>query len=223
MYFKIKMGSEKLKLYVYHGSDKIISEPIHNGSRKYCDFGKGFYVTTNLEMAKSWAARKNESSYVSKYIIDLQDLSVATFDLNLDWLLLIAHSRNRYPNKEVQGILEHKFEHLRNYDIVIGPTADDRMFDTLSDFFENKITIEQCVNALNSMDLDIQYNIKSEKGINHIQYIDVIELDEYDIEFYSKESEEKKNLMKRKMEYMIKKYRKSGKYFDELTGGDIIE
>ncbi|RII36209.1 DUF3990 domain-containing protein [Clostridium chromiireducens] len=54
-----------MKLIVYHGSDKIIDNPSHTGGRKFSDFGLGFYITTNIEMAKSWASRKKEkASYI---------------------------------------------------------------------------------------------------------------------------------------------------------------
>lgn len=49
-----------MQLVVFHGSDKIIKMPQHNGGRKFSDFGLGFYITTNVEMAKSWATRKME-------------------------------------------------------------------------------------------------------------------------------------------------------------------
>lgn len=63
---KVRQG---MKLIVYHGSDKIISNPKWNGGRKYSDFGIAFYTTTNVEMAKSWATRKvKENSYI-KFIL----------------------------------------------------------------------------------------------------------------------------------------------------------
>ena len=37
------------------------------------------------------------------------------------------------------------FINYSSYDIIIGPTADDRMFDTLRLFFENNITVEHCL------------------------------------------------------------------------------
>lgn len=46
-----------MNLIVYHGSDNIIDNPEHNGGRNFSDFGLGFYITTNIEMAKGWASR----------------------------------------------------------------------------------------------------------------------------------------------------------------------
>lgn len=150
-----------MKLIVYHGSDEIINYPTHNGGRKFSDFGLEFYVTTNIEMAKSWASRRR------------------------------------------------------------GKPADDRMFDTLSLFFGNNITLDHCLKALNSMDLDIQYNIKSSKGISAMSFTNFLELDDLEKNYYANEVKEKKNIMNKKMIFIRQKYGKLGKYFDEIKGDDL--
>lgn len=211
-----------MKLIVYHGSDEIIDNPTHNGGRHFSDFGLGFYVTTNIEMAKSWASRRNNKPvYVNKYMLNTEGLTSLTFDLDLQWLLFIAFNRGLIINEEIKIILENKYKNINDYDVVIGPTADDRMFDTLSLFFSNSITLEHCLRALNSMDLDIQYNIKSNKGVNAISFTNFIELDELEKKYYANEVKEKKKLMNNKMVFIRQKYGKMGKYFDEFGGEDL--
>jgi hypothetical protein len=211
-----------MKLIVYHGSDQIIDDPKHNGGRNFSDFGLGFYVTTNIEMAKSWASRRNKKpAYVNKYMLNTEGLTSLTFDLDLYWLLFIAYNRGLVINEQIKIILENKYSDINDYDVIIGPTADDRMFDTLSLFFNNNITLEHCLKALNSMDLDIQYNIKSNKGINAISFTNFIELDELEKDYYANEVKEKKKLMNNKMVFIRQKYGKVGKYFDELGGDDL--
>lgn len=211
-----------MKLIVYHGSDKIIDSPAHNGGRNFSDFGLGFYVTTNIEMAKSWASRRtNKLVYVNKYMLNTEGLTSLTFDLDLHWLLFIAFNRGLIINEEIKIILENKYSDINDYDVIIGPTADDRMFDTLNLFFGNNITLEHCLKSLNSMDLDIQYNIKSNKGINAISFTNFIELDDLEKDYYASEIKEKKKLMNNKMAFIRQKYGKMGKYFDELEGDDL--
>ena len=211
-----------MKLIVYHGSDKIIDNPTHNGGRHFSDFGLGFYVTTNIEMAKSWASRRtNKPAYVNKYMLNTEGLTSLTFDLDLHWLLFIAFNRGLIINEEIKIILENKYSDINDYDVIIGPTADDRMFDTLNLFFGNNITLEHCLKSLNSMDLDIQYNIKSNKGINAISFTNFIELDDLEKDYYASEIKEKKKLMNNKMAFIRQKYGKMGKYFDELEGDDL--
>lgn len=211
-----------MKLIVYHGSDEVINNPTHNGGRKFSDFGLGFYVTTNIEMAKSWASRrKGKPAYVNKYMLDTEGLTSLTFDLDLHWLLFIAFNRRLMLNEEIKVILNNKYKDINDYDVIIGPTADDRMFDTLNLFFSNSITLDHCLKALNSMDLDIQYDIRSAKGINAMSFANYIELDDIEKEYYSNEVKEKKNIMNKKMTFIRQKYGKVGKYFDELKGEDL--
>ncbi len=45
-------------MIVYHGSTEIIKSPDILHSKKYLDFGEGFYLTTYEEQARKWAVRK---------------------------------------------------------------------------------------------------------------------------------------------------------------------
>lgn len=211
-----------MQLVVFHGSDKIIKMPQHNGGRKFSDFGLGFYITTNVEMAKSWATRKKEKpAFINKYLLNAEGMKSLTFDLDLTWILFIAYNRSLILNDELQSLLQEKYKNINEYDILIGPTADDKMFDTLNMFFSNTITLDHCLQSLNSMDLDIQYNIRSHFGINSLSFITAMELDDMDKEYYSNEIKAKKDIMNRKMEFIRRKYRKIGKYFDEIGVEDI--
>lgn len=213
-----------MRLIVYHGSDKIIENPKHNGGRKFSDFGLGFYTTTNIEMAKSWSTRKlDRDAYVNKYTFNTEGINSLTFDLGIDWILFIAYNRNLIENIDLKKYLSNKYKNLNEYDVIVGPTADDRMFDTLNMFFENNITLEHCLQSLNSMDLDIQYNLRSEKAINSLEFLGSISLDELDKEYYSNEIKLKKDIMKKKMNFIRKKYGNIGKYFDELEESDVFE
>lgn len=211
-----------MKLIVYHGSDEIIRSPQHNGGRKFSDFGLGFHITTNIEMAKSWASRRRgKPAYINKYMLETEGLRSLTFDLDLHWLLFIAFNRGLIVNEEIKIILDNKYKDIDRYDVIIGPTADDRMFDTLNLFFNNSITLDHCLKALNSMDLDIQYNIRSIEGIRNMSFTTSIELDDIEKEYYANEVKEKKNMMNKKMIFIRRKYGKTGKFFDELQGDDL--
>ena len=45
-------------MIVYHGSTEIIKQPDVIHSKKYLDFGKGFYLTSFEAQATKWAYRK---------------------------------------------------------------------------------------------------------------------------------------------------------------------
>ena len=88
-------------LTLFHGSpDKMIVPTYGLGNEKH-DYGKGFYLTESIELAKEWAVcRPNEANgWVHEYEIDTDGLKILDFQrLNvLVWLAeLMKHRCRRY-------------------------------------------------------------------------------------------------------------------------------
>ena len=60
-------------MILYHGSDRIISEPDLRHSRQNVDFGSGFYTTTIYEQAARWCGkfkRRGKESIINVYRFD---------------------------------------------------------------------------------------------------------------------------------------------------------
>lgn len=116
-------------MIVYHGSSEIIEKPDVKFSKKYLDFGKGFYVTTFENQAKKWALRKgmrqNKQGVVNIYELKDQwkDFRVLSFEKEDEqWLDFVCACR--------------KGESLNmDYDIIIGNVADDDVFKTVDMYF----------------------------------------------------------------------------------------
>ena len=58
---------------VYHGSILEIRKPDVIHSKKYLDFGRGFYVTSFPNQAERWAVRKSMRSGKGKPIVNVYD------------------------------------------------------------------------------------------------------------------------------------------------------
>ena len=116
-------------MIVYHGSSERIEKPDVKFSKKYLDFGKGFYVTTFENQAKKWALRKgmrlNKQGVVNIYELKDQwkDFRVLSFEKEDEqWLDFVCACR--------------KGESLNmDYDIIIGNVADDDVFKTVDMYF----------------------------------------------------------------------------------------
>ena len=67
-------------MIVYHGSTKIIDNPDITYSKKYLDFGRGFYLTAFEEQAKKWAIRKAMRQQKSA-IVNIYEISDNWADL----------------------------------------------------------------------------------------------------------------------------------------------
>jgi hypothetical protein len=163
-YMKMERGA-MYSMRLYHGSNKIINEPKYNGSRDKTDFGRGFYLTANEEQARRWSI-KGDINIVNCYDVELENLNVCKLELGLEWLLFIIYNR-KVGNFDFEK-LRLRFSFLENVDVIIGPTADDRMYNTLEEFFDGDISIEKTLDILSCMELSDQYLIKTSNGIKNI-------------------------------------------------------
>lgn len=110
---------------VYHGSNLEVKKPDIKYSKRYLDFGKGFYVTVYEEQAQKWAKRKamryGSAPTVTVYEMPdvIEDYSVKNF-INDDrgWLDFVCACRD--------GELIYK-----KYDVVMGNVADDDVFKSV--------------------------------------------------------------------------------------------
>ncbi|WP_252235881.1 DUF3990 domain-containing protein [Clostridium sp. ZS1] len=152
-------------MIVYHGSEKEIQIPTHKGSRSGTDFGSGFYCTENLQMAKSWCALRN-GTYVNKYELELKDLKVKEYKLDLEWLLFVCKNRSNIDVSVKDN----------DYDVVIGPTADDKLYRTVQNFLDNVYSVDETLNILNCMRIDRQINLISKKALDNLNFLGVEEL-----------------------------------------------
>ena len=69
------------EIVLYHGSfNKVVVPQYGLGETKH-DYGKGFYLTENVELAKEWAVcRPDETNgWVHKFELDTKDLKVLDF------------------------------------------------------------------------------------------------------------------------------------------------
>jgi len=110
-------------MIVYHGSVIKIDKPDVRHSLRALDFGKGFYVTTNLHQAEQWARRKALILGRGQPMINVYQLSEnsdglcwKTFDDHLDeWIDFVCACRN---GEEIYKV----------YDLITGKVANDRVF-----------------------------------------------------------------------------------------------
>ena len=63
-------------LKVYHGSTEVIKKPILELSKPHNDYGRGFYCTEDIELAKEWACKSNLNGIVNVYNLDISSLKV---------------------------------------------------------------------------------------------------------------------------------------------------
>ena len=144
------------EMVLYHGTsitnktDFQVADIDRKKGVSTCDFGQGFYLTTNYEQAKKRAKNRTEflkgqltikykylhipedempREVVKVYKIDttnLNQLSLLTFSrYNEEWLNFVVHKRKFFNNQSLYKEFLCK-NHTENFDIIYGPLVDGR-------------------------------------------------------------------------------------------------
>ena len=154
---------------LYHGSNTIVESPHLLKIQRALDFGRGFYTTSDFEQAKRWAQRtvrirEGGSSLVSCYELDedaISAIKVLRF-LKPDsaWLDYVATNRKNIGAKD-------------DWDLVIGPVANDQTFPTILLYLDGYIDAESAVRQLLPQKLKDQYTFKTEKALQFLRFTEV--------------------------------------------------
>lgn len=166
---------------LFHGSDHIIEKPVYGGGKPYNDYGKGFYCTESLDMAKEWAVSKDRNGYASKYFFDSEGLAILNLNSTdytiLHWLAILLENRKFAINAPLalqarDYILANFLIDYQNYDCIIGYRADDSYFSFAQDFISGAISYRQLSNAMYLGKLGQQFVLKSQEAFNRIVFDD---------------------------------------------------
>lgn len=157
-------------MILYHGSNTPIDTIDLERRRPFKDFGKGFYLTDIEEQARRMAERTARifggTPSVSKFEFDIDrardlNLDIRIFDTpDREWALFVM--RNRDINEP---------QPVHNYDIVIGPVADDTIARLLRMFTENFIDEEQLLRELTFSKFTSQYFFHTLASLNLLKRI----------------------------------------------------
>ena len=168
------------KIILYHGSpNKVVVPQFGFGEGKH-DYGKGFYLTENIELAKEWAVcRPDETNgWVHKYELDTTDLKVLNFqEYNvLSWLAELMKHRDasdsrRYKVLSQKFIAEYGID-TSEYDVIKGWRANASYFYIAKEFVRDNIDIEILEELLSLGGLGIQYCIKSELAYSKLAEVE---------------------------------------------------
>jgi len=77
------------EIIIYHGSENIIETPEYGKGKPYNDYGRGFYCTEYIDLAKEWACDEKHGGYANKYLLNLDGLKVLNLNGN-DFCILLG-------------------------------------------------------------------------------------------------------------------------------------
>ena len=155
------------QLSLYHGSTVIVDKPCLVPQSRNLDFGHGFYTTSNREQAKEFSQKvfKRTNSgmpTVNSYTLDLESMKseckILWFERpDEDWLDFVCENRSgNYAGDQ--------------YDIVIGPVANDDVYTTIALYQEEQLTKEEALARLKIKQLYDQYVFCTEKALSFLRF-----------------------------------------------------
>lgn len=207
-------------IILYHGSKGGLRGDINHNSRKECDFGSGFYMGTMKEQPLTLIATfDNPILYTLE--VDITDLKVYEFNLDLEWALFVAYNRGYMEDYKKTNLYKNFKKINEEYDLLIGYIANDRMFYVLDSFFEGDITDTVLLKALSALKLGRQYVAKTDRACSQIKIIKQEDLSTNQVKHYKQIGEKNRIEGARLAKSMMQKYRRDGKYIDELLGGEF--
>ena len=212
-------GDTDNKLVLYHGSKKGIVGDIAPISRDECDFGSGFYMGTNTLQPLTLVCNEDKPKFYTVEL-DMTGLKVLTVEIGMDWAMLIAYYRKEMESAKGTPIYE-KYAHMADgYDVIIGYIANDRMYTELSRFFNKTLTDVALINCLSALDLGKQYVAISEKACRQIKILKEEPLSQLELSLLKDMSAERRKEGIALAEEIEVKYRREGKFFDEILKGE---
>ncbi len=207
------------KLVLYHGSKKGIEGDIAPISRGECDFGCGFYMGTNTLQPLTLVCNEDKPKFYTVEL-DLTGLKVLTVEIGMDWAMLIAYYRKEMESAKGTPIYEKYANMANDYDVIIGYIANDRMYTELSRFFNRTLTDVALINCLSALDLGKQYVAISEKACKQIKILKEEPLSPLELALLKDMSAERRKQGIAVAEEIEVKYRREGKFFDEILRGE---
>lgn len=157
-------------MLIYHGSLVEVEKPkiLPLNSQRTVDFGNGFYTTTDYNQACRWVSikkqEKNTVGFVSIYNFNEELLKNNKYNIlhfqeaTKDWLDFVIENRKN-PN------------YSHNYDIVMGPVANDRVYTTISLYESQFLDIETTIKNLKTYKLVNQILFHTEQVLKELTFI----------------------------------------------------
>ena len=160
---------------LYHGTNMLFDAPDLTLCQPYKDFGRVFYLTPDLAVARRMAERSVARSlwqggpqYVLTYLFDetrISELNVRRFNIPISEEFARFVMANRLFRTQVA-------DHNRDnrYDLVIGHIADDRMGVLFRRFEAGLVTIENLIEELKFKKVALQYSFHTVNGLGLLTF-----------------------------------------------------
>ena len=157
-------------MQLFHASNVEVKEPKIINRFKTLDFGLGFYTTSNKEQAETFAHkvynRRKKEGFPTVNIYEFNDeaFNILIFDSPTEkWLDFVVYNR--------------KFGRKEDYDLIIGPVANDDVFSVIALYESGNLTKNEAIARFKIKSLYNQYLFCNEKALSSLTFINSYRLE----------------------------------------------
>ena len=153
--------------FAYHGGTEAVVAPEIRKRLHVPDFGTGFYTTESEEQAARWAKRV-------RLVRKAPDAVVTVYDISA----LVSYG---FEVKEFVGVSEEWFDSViscragndvfSGFDVVIGPVANDNVYQTIRFFETGVYSKEEAMRRLLAERLFNQIAFKTARSLRCLRYV----------------------------------------------------
>ena len=166
---------------IYYGSAVEVPKPLLGKGKPNNDYGRGFYCTEDIDMAREWACKgKEPPGFANSYELATEGLKI--LDLSspdytvLNWMAVLLANRTFDLDTdiaiEVRDYLMANFmPPIQDSDVVIGYRADDSYFNYADSFVNNALSVSRLTEALHLGRLGMQVALRTERAFECLTYL----------------------------------------------------
>lgn len=161
-------------MILYHGSNCVINSIDLDTCKPFKDFGKGFYTTEMKDqafrMAKRTAKRFGGVPVMNEFVLDKnifsdKEIQIKHFsEPTIEWASFVVNNRN----KNFLDFNDVNSNHNNQYDVVIGPVANDDIILTLELYIDGRLSPNGLLEALRYKELSQQISFHTEKALSFL-------------------------------------------------------
>lgn len=169
-----------------HGSQQIVEKPDFLRGNEHNDYGRGFYCTELVEMAKEWACKDGTDGFMNRYTLDDRNLKLLNLSDGqhtvLNWIAILLQHRTFSLSSPIaidarEYIIAHYAIDTSGFDLITGYRADDSYFRYAESFVENTLPLRSLNKALQLGKLGLQTVLVSPKAFEQIRFVDATPVD----------------------------------------------
>ena len=191
---------------LYHGSPNKLVVPKYGGGEDRHDYGRGFYLTESIELAREWAVCRPDGSngWVHRFELETSGLTILDFQ-QLDvfsWLAELMKHRDAADSRRYR-MLAGKFIDkygidTAGYDVIRGWRADASYFYIAREFVRDNIDVDILEELLSLGGLGIQYCIKSKVAYDSLKErhdgLYLVDYSEFNEKYNQRDAEARKRM-----------------------------